>query len=300
VVSSSLPNGVDKYVRYHQDGANVTGFTLFWNNANGNVSGERIAILMSASLWSQMTGAAFIDPPGGATVEVARTLPAPAPAPSRAPTPAPATPKGSTSGTGFFVGRDGTLLTNAHVIEECTTIHATPDGGKPLPARLIASDAANDLALLKVEHQPGQVAAIRIGARLGEPVAAFGFPLSSVLASTGNFTLGNITAVAGIGDDSRHIQVSTPVQPGNSGGPLVDHHGNLVGVVTYKLNAIKAAAASGDIPQNVNFAVKASIVASFLETNRVAFETGAAGGAAVAPADLAERARGVSVFVRCY
>lgn len=119
-------------------------------------------------------------------------------------------------------------------------------------------------------------------------------------ASTGNFTLGNITAFAGIGDDSRHIQVSTPVQPGNSGGPLVDHHGNLVGVVTYKLNAIKTAAASGDIPQNVNFAVKASIVASFLETNRVAFETGAPGGATVAPADLAERARGVSVFVRCH
>lgn len=213
--------------------------------------------------------------------------------------PATAAPKGGASGTGFFVSRDGTLLTNAHVVEDCTTIHATPDGGKPLPARLIASDAANDLALLKVEHQPAGVAGLRIGARLGEPVAAFGFPLSNVLASTGNFTLGNITALAGIGDDSRHIQVSTPVQPGNSGGPLVDHHGNLVGVVTYKLNAIKTAAASGDIPQNVNFAVKASIVASFLETNRVAFETGAP-GAAVAPADLAERARAVSVFVRCY
>ncbi len=166
------------------------------------------------------------------------------------------------------------MLTNAHVVEGCTTISVMPDGGEPLPARLIASDKANDLALLKVDHQPAKVAAIRIGIRLGELVSVFGFPLSSVLASTGNFTHGNVTALAGLGDDTRHIQISAPVQPGNSGGPLLDHQGNLVGVVTYKLNALKTAAASGDMPQNVNFALKASVAASFLESNRIRFENG--------------------------
>nr|WP_152718071.1 serine protease [Microvirga tunisiensis] len=131
------------------------------------------------------------------------------------------------------------MLTNAHVVDECTTIRVTLDGREPLPARLAASDKANDLALLRVDHRPTKLAAIRIGIRLGEPVAVFGFPLSNVLASTGNFTLGNVTALAGLGDDTRHIQISAPVQPGNSGGPLLDHQGNLVGVVTYKLNALK-------------------------------------------------------------
>jgi hypothetical protein len=56
------PGGIDHYMRYHQDGTYVTGFTLSWNNTNGNVAGERIAILMSASLWSHMTGAAFVEP----------------------------------------------------------------------------------------------------------------------------------------------------------------------------------------------------------------------------------------------
>jgi serine protease Do len=303
VISATTPDGIDHYMRYHQDGAYVTGFTLSWNNANGNVAGERIAILMSASLWSSMTGAAFIDPPTPEPkVAVARPAPVqlpPAPQPSAA-SPTPSKPKatGDSSGTGFFVGNDGSLLTNAHVVDECTTIRVTLDGREPLPARLAASDKANDLALLRVDHRPTNLAAIRIGIRLGEPVAVFGFPLSNVLASTGNFTLGNVTALAGLGDDTRHIQISAPVQPGNSGGPLLDHQGNLVGVVTYKLNALKTVAASGDIPQNVNFALKSSAAASFLESNRVAFETGTA-TATLGPADLADYAKAVSVFITC-
>ncbi len=300
VVSATTSDGTDLYLRYHQDGTHVTGFTLSWNNANGNVAGERIAVLMSASLWSDMTGATFIDPPSlQPKVDVARPAPVPASPP---PTPSASTPMPkvakSASGTGFFVGRDGSLLTNEHVVDGCTAIRVTPDGGAPLPARLVASDKANDLALLKVDHQPKKVAALRIGIRLGEPVAVFGFPLSTVLASTGNFTLGNVTALAGIGDDTRHIQVSAPIQPGNSGGPLLDHQGNLVGVVTYKLDALKTVMASGDIPQNVNFALKASAAASFLESNRVEFETGSA-TTAMGPADLADHAKAISAFIRC-
>jgi S1-C subfamily serine protease len=302
VVSATTPDSIDHYLRYHQDGTHVTGFTLSWNNANGNVSGERIAILMSASLWSSMTGASFIDPPSAEPkVAVARPTPTPPTPPQIAPTaPEPSKPKTSrgSSGTGFFVSQDGTLLTNAHVVDECSTIRIKPDGGQPVAARLLASDKANDLALLKVDYRPTKIAAIRIGIRLGEPVAAFGFPLSSVLASTGNFTLGNVTALAGLGDDTRHIQVSAPVQPGNSGGPLFDHQGNVVGMVTYKLDALKTVLASGDIPQNVNFALKASAAASFLESNRVSFETGSA-TATMGPADLADHGKAISAFISC-
>jgi serine protease Do len=105
-------------------------------------------------------------------------------------------------------------------------------------------------------------------------------------------------ALAGMGDDTRHIQVSAPIQPGNSGGPLLDHQGNVVGIVTSKLNAIRTAVASGDIPQNVNFTLKPSAAASFLESNRVPFENGSA-TAAMNPTDLADHAKAVSAFVTC-
>jgi serine protease Do len=119
-----------------------------------------------------------------------------------------------------------------------------------------------------------------------------------LLATSGNFTLGNVTALAGLGDDTRFLQISAPVQPGNSGGPLLDKSGNVIGVVSGKLNATKTAEISGDIPQNVNFAVKASAAAMFLEMSQVGFGFGA-NNAPLAPADLADRAKELSVFITC-
>ncbi len=120
-----------------------------------------------------------------------------------------------------------------------------------------------------------------------------------MLAKSGNFTLGNVSALVGLGEDSRYLQISVPVQPGNSGGPLLDQNGNLVGVVSAKLDALKVMlATNGDIAQNVNFALKASIVASFLEANGVGYTTGA-GAQPMQPADLADQAKAMSVFVEC-
>ena len=142
------------------------------------------------------------------------------------------------------------------------------------------------------------MAAPRAGSRLGEYVVAFGYPHADILASSGNFTQGNVTALAGMGDDSRYLQISTPVQAGNSGGPLLDQSGNLVGIVTSKLNALKMAQASGDLPQNVNFALKASIVASFLDINGIKYTPGSE-TSAFKPEELADQAKSMSVFVLC-
>jgi serine protease Do len=125
---------------------------------------------------------------------------------------------------------------------------------------------------------------------------AFGYPHADILASSGNFTQGNVTALAGMGDDSRYLQISTPVQAGNSGGPLLDQSGNLVGIVTSKLNALKMAQASGDLPQNVNFALKASIVASFLDINGIKYTPGSE-TSDFKPEELADQAKSMSVFV---
>lgn len=202
------------------------------------------------------------------------------------------------TGTGFFVTERGHVLTNNHVVENCGLIRVFMDQASWSDAQKIASDAENDLAILSTDLAPPRVAALRIGSRLGEFVAAFGYPHLDILATSGNFTQGNVTALAGIGDDSRYLQISAPVQAGNSGGPLLDQSGNLAGVVTSKLNVLKIAEASGDFPQNVNFALKASVVASFLDNNGIQYATGAK-TAALKPEDLAERAKSMSVIILC-
>lgn len=138
----------------------------------------------------------------------------------------------------------------------------------------------------------------RGGGRLGEDIAVFGFPLRGILASSGNFTRGTITAMAGLADDTRYFQISAPVQPGNSGGPLVDRNGNVVGIVVSKINALKLASITDDIAQNVNFAVKASIVESFLQASGVQFSSDPA-HQELAPEDLAAKAQSISVPIEC-
>jgi serine protease Do len=202
------------------------------------------------------------------------------------------------SGTGFFISKDGYIVTNAHVAGSCASIKVNPDGGTLVGARLVSRDQTNDLVILKADSIRTKFAHFRAGLRLGESAAAFGFPLNTILASSGNFTIGNVTALVGLSDDSRFIQMSTPVRPGNSGGPLLDQYGNLAGVVTSKLDAMKVIAAIGDIPQNVNFAIKSSVVASFFEGNNIAYDSGSR-NSAWGTADLAEYAKAISVLVTC-
>jgi uncharacterized protein len=97
--------------------------------------------------------------------------------------------------------------------------------------------------------------------RQGDSVVALGYPLTGLLSSDVNVTTGVISALAGVRSDTRFLQLTAPVQPGNSGGPLLDMSGHLVGVVSAKLNAV--AVATGDIPQNVNFALKGGVAKKF-------------------------------------
>ncbi len=193
--------------------------------------------------------------------QVARTSPPPSTPPRE---------KGGSTGTGFFVSAQGHVLTNHHVVENCSDIVVALDGSISQAARVIGRDSKNDLALLTTTGlKPSAVPNLRMGARLGESVYVYGFPLAGLLASSGNFTIGNITAVAGLGDDTTMIQMSAPVQPGNSGGPVLDQNGNVIAVVVSKLNALRIAKVTSDIPQNVNFAIKSLIAMSFLEAGNV-------------------------------
>lgn len=198
------------------------------------------------------------------------------------------------SGTAFFVSQKGEALTNAHVAENCKQLSV-----KGKAARVVAIDQKNDLALLATSVFPVIWASWRPTIELGEDIVAFGFPLSGVLASEGNVVTGNVTALAGMRDDSRYLQISAPVQPGNSGGPLLDRNGNVVGVVVAKLDALKFASSTGDIPQNVNFAIKASVAELFLDSHGIKPPDPSQAGETLSTPVIAKLAQDLAAQVIC-
>jgi uncharacterized protein len=171
------------------------------------------------------------------------------------------------SGTGFFVADDGVILTAAHVVKNAKKILVFTDQGLKIEARLIKVDTANDIALLKCDgrQQPAPTRPSQ-GIKLGQSVFTIGFPNLDLQGSSPKMTKGEISSLSGFRDDPRQWQISVPVQPGNSGGPLFDEAGNVVGIVLSKLDAIKAAKTSGDIPQNVNYALKSAYILPMLES----------------------------------
>ncbi len=169
------------------------------------------------------------------------------------------------SGTGAIVSAGGYVLTAAHVVADAAKITVlTSQGTKD--ARILRIDEPNDVAVLKIDGGPYAPLPVRSSryVRLGQPVATIGFPNLEIQGFSPKVTRGEISSLNGIADDPREWQISTPVQPGNSGGPLLDESGNLIGVIEAKLG-IKAAQVTGDIPQNVNYALKSAYATALLE-----------------------------------
>jgi len=175
----------------------------------------------------------------------------------------------ASSGTGFVVA-PGFIVTNDHVIDSCGGIEIISSDGKR-PAILVDREPVIDLALLRVYGMSSSVAPLRVDIpiELGEGIMIFGFPLTGALSSTGNFTTGNVSSLRGLNDSAGVIQITAPVQPGNSGGPILDDHGRVVGVVQSKLDTIRAASITGDIAQNVNFGIALPVLIDFLDKNKV-------------------------------
>lgn len=197
-------------------------------------------------------------------------------------------------GTGFVVTETGEVLTNRHVIANCRSLSI--DGN---PAVVLAEDQTFDLALLKAEGLAGvaPVTFARDPARLNSDVTVAGYPLPDLLGGL-NITRGSVTSLKGIGGDGINMQISAPVQPGNSGGPVVNAAGQVVGVVVAKLDAAYAQKEFGDIPQNVNFAIRGEIAKLFLAQNGVDPVISDA-RAAVAPEELAVLAQGFTRLITC-
>lgn len=176
------------------------------------------------------------------------------------------TAKVSGSGTGFFVSSDGLIITNHHVIGDANEISVRVPSGEIYNAEVVSQSPSTDLALLQIPHQtkhylsfeqPGAV-------EIGDDVFTLGFPISALLGKEVKYSEGVINSLSGIQGDATFFQISVPIQPGNSGGPLINEDGNVVGIVTATAAVEAFYKATGSLPQNVNWAVKGAYASLLL------------------------------------
>lgn len=204
------------------------------------------------------------------------------------------------TGTGFVVSSNGHIVTNQHVVDGCVgDIQGNLTGEAPVKLRLVSSDETNDLALLQAPGSFKDVATIKDKAiHSGDNVVAIGYPYHGLLTSDFTVTTGIISSLSGIFNDTRFLQISAAVQPGNSGGPLLASSGEVVGVVAAKLNALKFAKATGSIPENINFAIKTGVLRDFLDNSVVPYQTSDSKND-LKTADMTRNARAFTLLISC-
>jgi serine protease Do len=202
-------------------------------------------------------------------------------------------------GTGFFVAPKY-VLSAWHVVGKCSgQVYVKYPAYAKVKAYVSGRDEKNDLVLLKTDLVADAIAKFRLRGRLGEQVHSYGFPYNNLLSSSGNFTSGQLTALTGIKDDSTAIQISAQLQPGNSGGPLMDSSGVVIGVSNSVMSTLRAAeAAGGAVPQNVNFGTSSGTAVNFLGSRNIDAEI-SSGAGKLEPEAIAEIAMKFTVQISC-
>lgn len=169
------------------------------------------------------------------------------------------------TGTGFYIGNSGFIITNAHVIGDFKDIRLRRHDGEVVSVELFYTDLGKDLALLKSSPSPHYlVLSDKFAVEKGARVYAIGYPLAGLQGVESKITDGVVSSLSGLFNDSALFQITNPIQPGNSGGPLVDANANLVGVIVSTVDAQRFIQATGSIPQNINFAIKKDVLRKFI------------------------------------
>jgi S1-C subfamily serine protease len=171
------------------------------------------------------------------------------------------------TGTGFVAGPKGTIVTAYHVVEGARTVHVTLSSGRQGIARVARRNEAADLAVLEFWQETPDYLTLGTGAdvRIGQPVWTLGYPVVGLLGLDPKFTDGSVSALSGINGASEVYQVTVPIQPGNSGGPLVTDNGTVIGVMTSSAAELPFFKATGALPQGVNWAVKSDLAKGFFD-----------------------------------
>ena len=176
----------------------------------------------------------------------------------------------ASSGTGFAVSYSGYILTNNHVVNGCEKVNIQFNEELELIAKIIAIDNTHDLALLKINRSPLAVLPMdNDGPQLLSDIFVAGYPFGNSISSSIKITKGIVSSMRGYGDNDSNIQIDAAIQPGNSGGPILDEKANVIGVAVSKLDAVKVLENLGVIPENINFGIKSNIVNDFLNKNSI-------------------------------
>ena len=174
------------------------------------------------------------------------------------------------TGTGFLFGSQDYIVTNYHVVKGTSEVTVKFTNGESINATVVGRDIQNDVAVLKLTKSPSfQSRAMKFGdssmVRMGDEVFTIGYPSINIMGLKPKYTKGVISAVTGIKDNPTVFQTTVPIQPGNSGGPLFNDKGEVVGLTTSSLSLL-AIESMGAVPQNVNYAVKSSFVKNTIST----------------------------------
>lgn len=203
----------------------------------------------------------------------------------------------ASSGSGFFIDNKGTIVTNFHVINYCNEVYVHYKGDK-VRLTTISQDKVNDLAILKSGIQPIEYFSVSnedVG--LLEEIYVAGFPFGKSISSSVKVTKGVVSSLSGFDDNFAEMQIDAALQSGNSGGPIVDNYGNVVGVAVAKLDYDYAKETFGDVPQNTNFGIKSSILNTFTKSNQI--NLGEASATELSTRDIGTKIMNATVYLDC-
>ncbi|MBN2714449.1 MAG: trypsin-like peptidase domain-containing protein [Deltaproteobacteria bacterium] len=176
---------------------------------------------------------------------------------------------GASYGTGFFVNNMGYILTNKHVVTDCEAL-SVDVGQQRFAASPVVTDPNNDLAVLRIDYKsPNYVRFDPSSAQIGQSITIYGYGKQNVESNSPerhpSLSTGNISYLG----DTQHIHITAPIQPGNSGSPVITLRGTVAGIVSSTVNPIRYQEETGALPQNINRAIRSSIVVRFLQTNNI-------------------------------
>ncbi|MDB2423055.1 trypsin-like peptidase domain-containing protein [Paracoccaceae bacterium] len=204
----------------------------------------------------------------------------------------------ASSGSGFAVSSDGYVITNHHVIEGCQKV-VVHTKGKELPVTVVTYDPQNDLALLKGDFRPKTVFPLSNNRpELLQDIYVAGFPFGDKFSTSVKVTKGIISSLTGLGNNFSNIQIDAALQSGNSGGPILDDFGNVIGVAVSKLDAKYMFEEFGIIPENTNFGIKSSVVRSVLDSNEV--DSPPANQSAISKSKLGKMISSGTYYISCW
>lgn len=220
----------------------------------------------------------------------------------------------ASSGTGVLISDKGYILTNEHVVNNCSTVKVGKSKNTKYIAEIINSDSFNDIALLQVIQKDASellkifedksVPSLETGlfrespVDLGEKILVAGYPFGDIFGDDLKVTGGLVSSKTGIGKNTSQFQIDAAVQIGNSGGPVYDENGNIIGIVVSQLNKIKVAQSTGSLPENVNYAINSNTINQFIISSKKEIKYSKK-NKIVGTKDLAKIAQLQTVMIKC-